>query len=90
MIRLNCSAPALADRDEMHDRLDSFDGPAEAGGVGDVPSSQLAAPGGELGGATRVTDEAADRQLAAAQLVDDVPAHEARAAGDEDHPAGSL
>jgi hypothetical protein len=37
-----------------------------------------------------IPDETADRKLATAQLVDDVPADEAGAAGDKDQPAVSF
>ena len=58
--------------------------------IRDVALGELAAPAGQLRGLTRIPDEAAHGQVAAAQLVDDVATHEAGAPRDEDQPAVSF
>jgi len=81
---------ALADRDELDDRVDSRDRAAQALCIRDVALGELAAPARQLRGLTWVPDEAAHGQVTAAQLVDDVATHEARPPGDEDQPAVSF
>ena len=62
----------------------------EARRIGEVALRQLATPGRELGSPAGITDEAANGQVAATQLVHDVAAHEARAPRDQDQPVGSF
>ena len=81
---------ALADRDEVDDRVAARDGRAQALRVGHVSHGQLAAPGLEPLAAAPVADEAADVLAVRTERVHDVPAHEAVPAGDEDHVADSL
>ena len=80
MIRWNCCGLALADRDEMDDRVDAVDGAAQAGRIGDVALDQLAAPVPKLLRLADVADEAPNRPVLFPQRVDDVPADEPRAA----------
>ena len=54
------------------------------------PSASSQPHAGQLRGLTRIPDEAAHGQVTAAQLVDDVATHEARAPRDEDQPAVSF
>ncbi len=80
---------ALSDSDEVDHPVDARHRPPEALGVRHVALDELAAQGFEPGRRGGVADETADGEIAAAQLVDDVTAHEAGAPRDEDHPAGS-
>src|SRR6266545_2898275 len=58
--------------------------------IGEVALRQLATPGRQLGSCTQITDEAAHRQVAAAQLVDDVAPYETGASRYEDQPVVSF
>src|SRR5438093_4455305 len=87
---LELLAPALPDRYEMNDRVDAGDGGSQALRVGDVALGQVASPRRGLCCPAQVTNETAHGEAAAAQLVDDVAAHEAGAPRDEDQPVGSF
>ena len=78
---------ALADRDEVDDRLDALDRTPEAVRVGHVALDELAAerPRAFFG----LAHEGAHVLPAGEQRVHDVAPDESRAAGDEDHFAGS-
>ena len=77
MIRWNCLRLALADRDEVDDRVAARHGRAQALRVGHVSLDELAAPGLEPLAAAPVADEAADVLVVRAERVHDVPADEA-------------
>src|SRR5207249_234993 len=82
--------PALADGHEVDDRIGADHGSGEARRIRDIALDELTTPAAELGRFASVAHEAADGQLAAAELVDDVASHEAGAARDQDHPAVSF
>ena len=85
-----CSSDLLPNRDEVDDRVDAGGRGTEARRIGEVALRKLATPGRELGSPSGITDEAANGQVAAAQLVDDVAPHEARGPSDQDQPVGSF
>ena len=74
----------------MNDGIDARDRIAQALGVGDVALDELATPGSQPGSPAQVTDEAADGQVAAPQLMDDMASHEAGSPRHEDQPKGSF
>ena len=80
----------LADGDQVNHRLDTDSRPSEAAAIRHVSLDKLAAPGAELRALAGIANEAPDRQLAAAKLVDDVASDEAATARDQYHLAVSF
>ena len=76
---------ALANRDQMDDHVDVVDGTAHGRRIGDVALDELAAPVAKLLRLADVADEAAHLAVLLAQRMDDMPADETGAAGDQDH-----
>jgi hypothetical protein len=87
---LELLTPALPNRDEVDDRVDAGNRGSETRRIGEVALRQLATPGREPGSPAGITHEAANGQVAAAQLVHDVAPHEACASRDQDQPVGSF
>ena len=74
-------------RDQVDDRVCALGGAAKTFRVRRIAPGELAAPGGESSGGARggVANERAHGQLFGSQSVDDLRAHEAGPAGNEDH-----
>ena len=80
---------SLPDRHEVDDGRAAVDGRPQAGRIGHVPLGQCRSPRLDAGAGAPVADEDTDVLPGRTQRMDDVPAHEARPPGDEDHPVGS-
>src|SRR5262249_18680589 len=74
---------ALADRDQVHDRIHALDSASQAGRIGHVPLDELDI---EL---RRTADEAANRSPGGPERSEDVTADEAGPAREQDHVAVS-
>src|SRR5205814_9533976 len=82
--------PALPEPGGMNYRIDAPDRTRQARRLCDVALDELATPGSQPGSPAQVTDEAADGQVAASQLVDDMASHEAGPPRHQDQPVVSF